>query len=464
MTEFGTIASAAEALATGRLSAVELVQDRLDLCRRVEPSLNSFITLDADGALAAAADADAARSGGSATPLTGIPVGIKDIIDVAGLRSTGHSKLYSNRIADTDAFSVARLRASGAVIFGKLATFEFAIGMHDPDTALAPLPCNPWDPAHSPGGSSSGSGTAVAAGEVLGALGTDTGGSIRVPAAFNGIAGLKPSRGLVGRTGAMPLSETMDSVGPMARTVHDLALLLDGIAAPDPAETTRLDQTVASYDEASRTCPDGLRYLRLRRYDHLLSDGQIVALDTAEAALVANGARAVDVELPDLDALDAVGTLMATCESWHYHRERLARTPEAYGRDARLKLMIGALISGDDYMLATRLRRQLCQRFAAMFREVDVVLTHPALGAAPRLPARPKVSFATWAHAGFNMQANVTGIPALVLRTGMDGGLPLGAQLWGAVNTDSLLLAVGRAMERHLKETADLPGWPEVAA
>lgn len=463
MSDLDTIAGASAALAAGRLSAVELVQDHLALCRRLEPALHSFLTLDAEGALTAAAEADAARAAGQATPLTGIPLGVKDVIDVAGLPSTGHSRLYADRKAEADAVAVALLRRAGGVLLGKLATNEFAIGLHDPQTALAPQPCNPWNLAHSAGGSSSGAGTAVAAGEVLGALGTDTGGSIRVPAAFNGIAGLKPSRGLVSRTGTMPLSETMDSVGPMARSVEDLALMLDAIGAPDPRETAQLARPVASYADASGTCPGGVRYLRLRRYDRLLSDGQLAALDAAEAALVATGARAVTVDLPDLDALDAVGTLMATSESWHYHRERLARHPERYGRDAKLKLMIGALISGDDYLLAARLRDRLSARVAGMFRSVDVVLTHPALGAAPVAPARPKVSFATWAHAGFNMQANVTGIPALVFRTGMEAGLPVGAQLWGRVNNDALLLALGRAMERHLAEAGALPGWPVVA-
>ncbi|WP_051539533.1 amidase [Sulfitobacter sp. 20_GPM-1509m] len=461
MAEFDTIAAAAAALEAGRISAVELVQDRLDLCQRVEPKLHSFITLDTQGALKAAAEADAARAGGRATPLTGIPVGVKDVIDVAGLPATGHSRLYAERTAQKDAFAVARLRAAGAVFMGKLATNEFAIGLHDPDTALAPQPRNPWNLAHSTGGSSSGAGTSVAAGEVLGALGTDTGGSIRVPAAFNGIAGLKPSRGLVSRTGTMPLSETMDSLGPMARTVQDLALLLDGIVGADPAETAQMVTPEGSFNVASRDCPTGLRYLRLRRYDHLLPEGQIAALDTAEAALVASGAQAVEVDLPDLDAIDAVGTLMATCESWHYHRERLAQQPEKYGRDARLKLMIGALISGDDYLLASRLRQRFITEFSALFAKVDVILTHPVLGAAPRAPERPKVSFATWAHAGFNMQINVIGVPGLVLRTGMDGDLPVGAQLWGGHGRDALLLAVGRSMERYLADKGDLPDWPQ---
>jgi aspartyl-tRNA(Asn)/glutamyl-tRNA(Gln) amidotransferase subunit A len=464
MAEFDTIAAASAALEQGQVSAVELVQDRLKLCARIEPLIHSFVTLDAETALASAAKADAARAQGRATPLTGIPLGIKDVIDVAGIRGTGHSRLYAKRIAGKDAFAVARLREAGGVIMGKLATNEFAIGLHDPDTALAPQPKNPWNLAHSTGGSSSGAGSAVASGEVFGALGTDTGGSIRVPAAFNGIAGLKPSRGLVSRTGVMPLSETMDSVGPMARTVHDLALILDAIAAPDPAETARIERCVPSYEVASRSCPAGLRYLRLRRYDHLLPAGQIAAIDTAEQAIIAAGGRAVEVDLPDLDLIDAVGTLMATCESWHYHRDRIASRSGDYGRDARLKLMIGALISGDDYLLAARLRQQMQEEIALMFRKVDVLLTHPTLGAAPLAPARPKISFATWAHAGFNMQVNALGIPGLVFRTGMDDGLPVGAQLWGAFGQDTTLLALGRAVERHLAGSADLPRWPVVTA
>lgn len=457
-----TLAAAAAALEKREVSATELTKAKLAVCDSADSILHNFITLDPETALAMAAAADVARKGQThVSPLTGIPIAFKDIIDVGGMRGTGHSRLYADRIAETDAFAVALLRQAGAVFFGKLATNEFAIGLHDDATALAPQPRNPWNAAHSPGGSSSGSGSAVAAGQVFASLGTDTGGSIRVPAAFNGVCGLKPTQGLVSRTGAMALSDSMDNVGPLARTVEDISLLLDVIAAVDPSEGVQVQRPVASYAQASEVCPAGLRYFRVRYFDAVLTPGQLQAIDAVEKALESLGARAVDVEFPSLEELDAVGAIMATCESYSYHRERLAAYPDLYGRDARVKLHIGALISGDDYLLAARRMTVLRQRFAQAMTQADLVLMPPARGAAPVYVAPTSPGFAQWTNVGFNAAANVLGVPSLTMPAGSEAALPVGVQLLGRHNDDVLVLAAGRAIEAELRAVGVWsPRWP----
>ncbi|GKQ55120.1 amidase [Bradyrhizobium sp. Ce-3] len=461
-TEFETLAAASRALEKGEVSAIDLTKAKLAICDQAEPVLRNFITLDPKSALDMAAAADEQRRGGDeVSPLAGIPIAFKDIIDVGGMRCTGHSRLYADRVAKTDAFTVSLLRNAGAVFLGKLATNEFAIGLHDDETALAPQPRNPWNAAHSTGGSSSGSGSAVAAGQVFAALGTDTGGSIRVPAAFNGVCGLKPSEGLVSRSGTMALSESMDNVGPLARTVEDVALLLDVIAVVDPHETVQLRRPVASYASESARCPDGLKFMRLRYFDRVLGDEQIRAIDAAEKALTSIGAEAVEVEFPSLEELDAVGAIMATCESYSYHRERLAAHSGLYGRDTRLKLHLGALISGDDYLLAARQRAVLRQRFALAMTQADLVLMPPSRGAAPVYAPPASPSFAQWTNVGFNPAANVLGVPSLTMPAGTESGLPVAVQLIGRHNDDALVLAAGRAVEAELRATgAWAPRWP----
>jgi len=460
--EFETLAAASRALEKREVSAIELTKAKLAICDRAEPKLGNFITLDPKNALDMASAADERRRiGDEVSRLTGIPIAFKDIIDVGGMRCTGHSRLYADRIAKADAFTASLLRNAGAVFLGKLATNEFAIGLHDDETALAPQPRNPWNVAHSTGGSSSGSGSAVAAGQVFAALGTDTGGSIRVPAAFNGVCGLKPSEGLVSRSGTLALSESMDNVGPLARTVEDVALLLDVIAAVDPEEAVQVHRPVASYARESARCPHGLRFVRVRYFDRVLNSEQLRAIDTAEQTLTSIGAKAVEVELPSLEELDAIGAIMATCESYSYHRERLTAHSGLYGRDTRVKLHLGALISGDDYLLAARRRAVLRARFALAMTQADLVLMPPSRGAAPIYDPPASPSFAQWAHVGFNPAANVLGVPSLTMPAGKEGGLPVAIQLIGRHNDDALVLAAGRAVEAELRATGVwAPRWP----
>ncbi|MBD0273232.1 MAG: amidase, partial [Acetobacteraceae bacterium] len=257
-----TLADAAALIAARRLSPVELLRDCLERVAALDPRLNAVVRLLADGAMrdARTAEAEIARPGGGPrSPLHGIPVGVKDIIDLAGEPTTCHSKLRLDRVAAADAAVVARLRAAGAVFPAKLATHEFAIGGPCFDLPFPPAR-NPWNPAHHPGGSSSGSGAAVAARMLPAALGTDTGGSVRHPATHCGLVGLKPTYGLVSRRGVFPLAFTLDHIGPMARTVRDCALLLGAMAGPDAADPGSAMRPAEDY---TRDLHLGLRGLRI---------------------------------------------------------------------------------------------------------------------------------------------------------------------------------------------------------
>lgn len=449
-----TLPALSEALRSRRLTSVAVTEHYLARCAALEEAVGSFLTIDRDGALAAARAADARLDAGrDVTPITGIPLGVKDIIDVAGLRGTGHSPLYASRIPDRDAFVIARLRAQGAVILGKTATNEFAIGAHGSD-AIQPNPRNPWSARHATGGSSSGSGTAVAAGEVPGALGTDTGGSVRVPAAFNGITGLKTSRGLVSRSGVMPLSEGMDSVGPMARTTACVALLLDAMVAVDPAESAQRPADVPSYLEASATLPQSWRLDRMTGFDAGLAPEYRSRLDQVEALLLGLGATRFDSGFDGLEEMDAASALIATAESWHLHRERLAATPGLYGRDARVRLHIGALISADDYLLAKQRAAACSAQFAACLPGDDILMLPMNGGPAPANgPLDPAtLGYGHWEHVGTNGWVNALGAPALSLPCGLVDGRPVAVQLVSVAGRDALLLAVARALETALSE------------
>ncbi len=448
LSEVNTLAKAVEGLSSGALSSVELTEACLERCALLEPQLSAFVTLAADEALAMARKADARRiNGDDVAPITGVPLSFKDIIDVAGLRATGHSRLYRDRVASVDAGAVARLRAQGAVFLGKVTTNEFAIGAHD-ETALAPNARNPWNTEHTPGGSSSGSAVSVAAGEAFGALGTDTGGSIRVPAAFNGIVGMMPSRGLVSRKGVMPLSESMDNVGPMARNVEDAALLLDAIVSPEDDAARAIARSVESFHAASSLLPKEVRFLRLRDFDARLSQTQCAVLDQTETLMKALGFAEIPVAFDHVEELDAISAVIATSESWSYHRARLAGYPDLYGRDARLKLHIGALISADDYLLAKRRQSALIADFETLIGPNDILMLPTTLGSAPRLFDRGgKVNFGHWSHVGPNGFANVLRGPVIALPCGMENGLPLSIQLIGRRGSDATVLAIARALE-----------------
>ncbi|MGH7153974.1 MAG: amidase, partial [Acetobacteraceae bacterium] len=338
---------AARAFAARELSPVELLKALLARIERLDPVLHAFIRLDADAAMRGAQAAEREiMAGRNQGPLHGVPIGIKDIIDIAGLPTTCHSKILLGNVARSDAAVVAKLRGAGAVILGKLSTHEFAIGGPSFDLPFPPAR-NPWNPDHHPGGSSSGSGAGVAAGLFPVALGSDTGGSVRNPASCCGIVGLKPTYGLVSRRGVFPLSYTLDHVGPMARTVADCALLLNVIAGYDPADP---GSAAAGARDFGHDLDRGARDLRIGFVRHFHETDMpahpemTAAIEDAARVLEAEGAVVRTVTLPSLNEFAGVNRVVLTSEAWSVHAPWLRTRPGDYGQLARRRLMPGAFI------------------------------------------------------------------------------------------------------------------------
>ncbi len=336
------------AYAARKLSPVELLEALLARIAKLDPKLNAFTRLDAGFAMDAARLAErelfAGRSRGR---LHGVPIGIKDIFDVAGLPTTCNSKFMLDHVATRDAHVVARLRAAGAIILGKLGTHEFAIGGPSFDLPFPP-PRNPWNPDHHPGGSSSGSGAGIAAGLFPIALGSDSGGSVRHPASVCGITGLKPTYGLVSRSGVAPLSFTVDHVGPMARSAADVALLLDTIAGHDPRDPGSVASDQHGFGDDLSLDLRGMRIGFVRHFHEqdLTADPEVLAaLEQVAATFAAEGATIVTIVLPQLNEFAGVCRVILGAEVWPIHAERLRSRAGDYGQLSRQRLMAGAFLS-----------------------------------------------------------------------------------------------------------------------
>jgi aspartyl-tRNA(Asn)/glutamyl-tRNA(Gln) amidotransferase subunit A len=428
------------------ISPVELTGFLLERIARVDPRLDSFVTVTTERAHADARAAEAALARGDAGPLCGIPIGYKDIYDTRGIRTTAGSALWADRIAAVDATCVTRLQAAGAVMLGKLITHEFAWGIQGPGHRFRPAR-NPWNPDHVPGGSSSGSGAALAAGLCPGALGTDTGGSIRGPAAFSGIVGLKPTYGRCSRAGVATQSWTLDHTGPMARRVEDCAILLQALAGHDPLDPASSREPVADYVGALGQPIRGLRVGVPRDFFLDGADPEVAtAFEAALAALRGLGAVVADVAIPHIWDAPAFMVIMAS-EAYAYHERDLRAHPELYGDLLSERLLSGALYTGSEYVQATRLRERLRRSMLDVLRGVDLLAT-------PTTP-KPASTFATaWdisiPPARSNMPPfNVSGLPALALPCGFSrSGLPLSLQLTGRPFDEATVLRAGHAYER----------------
>ena len=438
------------AYAARHLSPVELVRALLDRIAALDPRIHAFIKVDAEAALDAARLAEREIAAGRTRGrLHGVPVGIKDIIDVAGLPTTCHSKLLLDHVATADAEVTARLRAAGAVILGKLALHEFAIGGPAFDLPFPPAR-NPWNTHHHPGGSSSGSGAALAAGLVPLALGTDTGGSVRNPAGACGVVGLKPTYGLVSRRGVFPLAFTLDHVGPMARSVGDIALLLDTLAGHDPADPGSVATASRRFGEDLGRGVRGLRIGFVRHFHEtdLLADPEIAtALDEAARILEAEGAHVRPVTLPSLREFSGVQRVIMLAESWAIHAGWLRERPGDYSAASRRKLMSGAFLSAGDYVSAQQRRSALIGAVDDVFRDVDALLCASAMDPACRIDD-PEAVARTYPRQARN-PFNLTGHPALAMMGGLSrAGLPLPVQLVGRSHDEVTLLRVAAAFER----------------
>jgi aspartyl-tRNA(Asn)/glutamyl-tRNA(Gln) amidotransferase subunit A len=443
---FLTIAEASQLLASRKLSPVELTKAYLDRIARLDPQLNAYLLLLGDEAMASARVAEAEiMQGHYRGPLHGVPIALKDIYSTKGVRTTAHSALLRHHIPDEDAFTTALLAEAGAVLLGKTATWEFAIGGTSFDLPWPPAR-NPWNTAHDPGGSSSGSAAAVAAGLAMAAMGTDTGGSIRGPAALCGIAGIKPTYGLVSRRGILPLSFSLDHAGPMCWTAEDCALMMSVLARHDPLDAASAD--VPQPDFASVTGPvRGLRigYARAMTQEAGTSADVVAALEQALATYRDLGAIVSEVELAPSLAYADVGSTISRSEGYAIHEHALVHAPELYGQSFRHRIVPGAFVRACDYVNAMRDRTMLVQQLAHVMTNVDVVVLPASVMPAPVLGqgasmSRTKPSFAR--------PFNVTGSPALSVCSGFnEAGLPLSMQIVGRPFEDHVVLRAGRAFE-----------------
>lgn len=436
-----TLADASRAIAAGSLTPTALLESCLARLEAENPRINAAIRILAEDARAAARALDGAPHRG---PLHGIPIGIKDIIDIAGLPTTCHSAQRLDHIAAADAAVVARLRAAGAVFPAKLATHEFAIGGPAFDLPFPPAR-NPWNRDHHPGGSSSGSGAAVAARIVPAALGTDTGGSVRHPASHCGLVGLKPTYGLVPRDGVFPLAFSLDHVGPLTRTVEDCAIILGAMAGGD----------------FSSQLGEGLRGLRIGYVRHFHESDQpadpemAAALDQAARVMEAAGARVTNVTLPSLNEFAAVNRTILYGEAGSVHEHWLREAPEKYAALTRRRLLPSMFVTGRDYVQAQRRRGEMLAAVEQAFGQVDILLTASSMDPACRIddPEAVERTYPRQARTAFN----VTGHPALTIMSGLHStGLPLSLQLVAPAWQEALLLRAAEGYER-------LSGWKDSA-
>jgi aspartyl-tRNA(Asn)/glutamyl-tRNA(Gln) amidotransferase subunit A len=448
-----TIAEASHAIAARSLSPEALTEAYLDRIAALDGELHSYVLVLRDQALATAHTL-AAGSGRGA--LHGIPIGLKDIYKTSGIRTTAGSRRYLDHVPDEDAETWVRLRGAGAVLLGKQETHEFAIG--GPDFTLPFEPArNPWNTAHYPAGSSSGSAVAVAAGLCAAAMGSDTGGSIRGPAAYCGIVGLKPTYGRVSRRGVFPLSYTLDHCGPLTRTVEDCAIIMQALAGYDPLDPASADMPAPDYRAALTTRLDGLKIGVVRHFhehdavadfgpDSAPTAAYVAAFDAACRTLESLGARLVDVQLsPLVDYLDA-NRLIMLAEAYALHERDFRERPQDFGHHMFARIGLGAFLTAADYVEATRQRRELCVEFARALDGVDAVVSANSTGPAPRIDAIP--TYSTFERASYTGPYNLTGSPALSVPIGFEDGLPLAFQIAGRPFDEAGIMRVGHAFEQ----------------
>jgi aspartyl-tRNA(Asn)/glutamyl-tRNA(Gln) amidotransferase subunit A len=438
------------------LSPVEAAETVLDRVEKFDRQLNSFITPLRDQAMAQARAAEREiLDGHYRGPLHGVPIAAKDLYYTKGIRTTAGSKILSDFIPTYDATVIARLQDAGAILIGKLNMHEFARGATNSSSLIGGC-YNPWDTLRVTGGSSGGSGAALAAGLCYGALGSDTGGSIRIPAAFCGVVGLKPTYGRVSRHGVFPLSWSLDHVGPMARTVADAALMLQVIAGHDRHDLTTRTAIVPDYMASLTGDIEGARLgipqeFYFEQLDAEVADSVRAAVQTLERA----GARVEEVSLPLSKYAAAAGRIISLTESAEIHEKFLKTRFADYSADVRAGFLVGQLILGKHYIKAQRLRSLIRQEMAAVLRRVDALVTPTVPVAAPRVgqttvEVGPERVETMWALSRLTRPANLTGFPALSVPCGFtQGGLPIGLQLTGRPFAEATILQIAHAYEQE---------------
>jgi Asp-tRNA(Asn)/Glu-tRNA(Gln) amidotransferase A subunit family amidase len=439
-----TAYDAAQRIRQRELSPVALVESLLQQIDRLEPKVQAWVTLDRSGALATAQQLEAeAQRGSTRGPLHGVPIGIKDIYWTAGLKTTCGSRIFTDHVPSYDATTVARLKQAGAIILGKTVTTEFATA--DPGPTR-----NPWNLDHTPGGSSSGSAAGVAARMVPAAVGSQTGGSIQRPAAYCGVFGLKPTHGRVSNYGVFPVSWCLDHMGPLARTVTDVALILQVLAGHDPLDASSSRTPVPDYVQAVQRADRPPRLGLVRQFYLERADPELRAHTEGVAEQLARAGAAVEeVKLPDgFSTVLSAHRIIMHVEAAAVHAELFRKHAELYRPKLRATLETGALIPAMYYLQAQRIRHQFRQDMAQLFRRVDFLLAPAAPGPAPR-------DLTTTGDASFNSPSSFSGLPAITIPSGLGAaGLPFAVQFMGPAFAEDRLLGAARWCEATLN--ADL--------
>jgi aspartyl-tRNA(Asn)/glutamyl-tRNA(Gln) amidotransferase subunit A len=437
-----TIAEAADWLRAGKISSVDLTRAQLARAHAAQDTLAAFIRILDGSALEAARQADADFANGvDRGPLQGIPIGVKDIIATKDAPTTANSRVMDPAWGQRDdATVVKKLRAAGAIVIGKLVLHEYAIGWPDPDTGFR-IAKNPWDLARSPGGSSSGTGAAVGGGLILGGLGTDTGGSIRGPASYCGISGMKQTFGLVSKEGCVPLGYSLDHIGPMARTARDCAIMLQVMAGYDPLDLCSVNVPVPDMTATMDGSLAGMRIGVPRDYFFTvpnLDDEVKAAVLAAIDAMAAAGATVVDVSLPHADNARHAQRITMMSEAYAYHEPDLKTRPDLYGKYTRRSFQTAVFFTAADFVQAQRLRPLIRAECAAAFGDrsdasgnaVDVLIMPTHLGLPPTFEGYDPDSLIS--SPGFMPIWNLTGLPAMSIPCGFSAnGLPIGMQVVG---------------------------------
>ena len=451
-----SLAEAADLIAKREISSEDLAEAHLDRISIWEPRLNSFITQTPEAALDRAREADAEiQSGIYRGPLHGIPIALKDLYETRGVATTAGSLFFKDWVPKVNAGVVDRLNAAGAINLGKLNMHEIALGVTNNNPHFGACH-NPWDLERTPGGSSGGSGAALAAGFCMGSLGSDTGGSIRIPASLCGVVGLKPTYGRVSLRGVVPLSWNLDHPGPMARRTRDAALLFQVIAGYDPEDPSSADMGVPDYSVQLMGGVRGWRIALAEDDFFNKADDQVLAAVKKAAEVFASlGAKIEIVQFEGAYEAAKNNGLMVTSDAAAFHRERLKEEADKFGVDIRQRLETGAAYSSSEYSTARRSQTVLRRKFTEFFREYDLLLTATTPIAAPPLEGPDAVQQAA-TLTRFTAPFNFTGLPAISVPCGFtDQGLPVGLQLvtrpWGEVALLRATQAFESATEWHLR-------------
>lgn len=450
---FATLGELADGLAKGRYSSVELTQHFLDRIAQANPALGAYVSVDSDGALRLAEAADARRRAGYGllSPLDGVPVAVKDLCDIQGQTTTAGSQAWRERRSSVTATAVTRLLDAGMVIMGKTHMVEFAFGGWGTNPLMG-TPRNPWDlqAPRIPGGSSSGSGVAVAAGLAPAALGSDTGGSVRIPAALNGVTGLKTTRGLISLHGAVALSTTLDSIGPLTRDTRDAMLLTALMAGADPQDPLTQNQPAFQLREPGTGAQPlrGVRIALMPPSQHPISveSDALSALENARRALVDLGADVAETPFPfDFHEMMLRNGQIIAAEAYALHRDYIEDPAQPIGQYVRARVLSGKGVSAADYIAALHAHAQARQAWLAWMRDIDAVLT-PCAPFGARLLA--DVDEAATPLAAFTRAGNYVNASGLALPAGFTAsGLPLGIQLLGKPNAEGTLGMIGMAFQ-----------------